>query len=314
MKRLSLLLLTFIATVSCLFAQTENHLYSKAYGDSTKPAIIFLHGGPGYNSASFEVSTAQKLADKGYYVIVYDQRGCGRSKNFPGAKFTLKESLSDLDLIYQHYHLKKAALIGHSWGGTLATFYTSDHPEKVSKLVLLSSPVSYPDAFKTILRNCTAVYKQRNDTANLRYMNMLAHLDTASLAYAGYLFIHASQCGLYTPSHSTPERDAIMKTLNSDTLAPLLKENDIIPVRGMYDDIHYTTLNTGSLLDEMAVQHVWLFGIYGDEDGLFDKAQLDDIAKHTGKNNFVLVKGSSHNVFIDQQKTFLNLVVSIMNS
>lgn len=313
MKRVSSLLLLLLATL-CLHAQTVNRLYSKAYGDSTKPAIIFLHGGPGYNSVSFELSTAQKLAGKGYYVIVYDQRGCGRSKNFPGAKFTLKENLSDIDVIYEHYHIKKAALIGHSWGGTLATFYTYDHPDRVSKLVLLSSPISYPDAFKTILHNCTEVYKKRNDTANLRYMDMLAHMDTTSLAYAGYLFIHASNCGLYTPAASSKERDEILKTMSADTLSPLLKENDIIPVRGIYDDIHYTTLNTGSLLDEMNAKHVWVFGIYGNEDGLFDKAQWDDIATHTGKNNFALVNGSSHNVFIDQQKAFINLVISIMNS
>lgn len=62
---------------------TAAEIYSAAYGKASDPAVIFLHGGPGYNSLDFEVTTAQKLADQGFYVIVYDRRGEGRSRAVP---------------------------------------------------------------------------------------------------------------------------------------------------------------------------------------------------------------------------------------
>ena len=56
-------------------------IYTKAYGDSTNPAIIYIHGGPGYNAVSFEITTAKELSEKGFNVICYDRRGEGRSIN-----------------------------------------------------------------------------------------------------------------------------------------------------------------------------------------------------------------------------------------
>ncbi len=78
---------------SLITGQNEQRIYSKAYGDPSDPAIIFLHGGPGYNCAGFEFTTAQTLLESGFYVIVYDQRGCGRSQGFNDAEFTLRENL-----------------------------------------------------------------------------------------------------------------------------------------------------------------------------------------------------------------------------
>ncbi len=81
-------------------------IYSKAYGNQKNPAVIFIHGGPSGNATLFEGTTAQKLADKGFYVIVYDRRGEGRSKD-ENATMTFKESFEDLKQLYNTYHIKK---------------------------------------------------------------------------------------------------------------------------------------------------------------------------------------------------------------
>src|SRR4051812_20674070 len=126
----------FLITLSLLFlfsknvSAKESALYSNAFGSKENPAIIFLHGGPGYNSFNFEASTAQKLADEGFYVIVYDQRGDGRSKAVKSAKYTFTEAEDDLNDIYEKYNLKKASLIGHSFGGTVAIRFAEKYPEK----------------------------------------------------------------------------------------------------------------------------------------------------------------------------------------
>lgn len=90
MKKL-LLIVSLVLFSIPIFAQ---NIYSKAYGNSKNPAIIFIHGGPSGNSNLFEGTTAKILASKGFYVIVYDRRGEGRSKD-ENAVMTFDESFND---------------------------------------------------------------------------------------------------------------------------------------------------------------------------------------------------------------------------
>jgi proline iminopeptidase len=98
------------------FFDNGHTLYSKVYGNIDNPVIIFIHGGPSGNSTLFEATTAQPPADKGFYVIVYDRRGEGRSIDST-ATFTYQETFADINEIYQTYKIKKANLIGHSLVG-----------------------------------------------------------------------------------------------------------------------------------------------------------------------------------------------------
>ena len=113
-------------------------LYVKTFGNSTATPIIYLHGGPGYNSAHFEATTAEALATKGFFVILYDRRGEGRSEKMM-ANFTFQETLTDLDSLYQAYQLEEAILIGHSFGGIVATLFADKYPAKIKQVVLLLS-------------------------------------------------------------------------------------------------------------------------------------------------------------------------------
>ena len=65
MKCLITILLLLVASQT--YAQD---LYIETFGNQKDTPIIYLHGGPGYNSTSFEVTTAEKLAKEGFFVIV----------------------------------------------------------------------------------------------------------------------------------------------------------------------------------------------------------------------------------------------------
>jgi proline iminopeptidase len=299
-----------IPTIS--IAQNQQNIYSKTFGSSSNPPIIFIHGGPGYNCAGFELTTAQRLSENGFYVLVYDQRGCGRSQDFADAQFTLKENLLDLDAIYKTYNLTKATLMGHSWGGTIAAFYAEQHPEKVDKLIFVSSPISYPQTLKTILRRSKEIYTSKGDQTNLNYIAMLEKMDTSSFAYSSYLFMHALLCNLYSPKIFSEEAKEIYKSLMTNPASYLLKQNDKKPLEGIFKDIQYTTLNIGDKLLKLKT-HIKVYGIYGNDDGLFDKEQLDDIAGIIGQDNFAIISNASHNVFIDQQTNFIDKIKSFYN-
>ena len=151
----------FCCVLSILIYKTstgQDNFYSQSYGNPSNPAILFLHGGPGYNAFSFEFSTAEALAENGFYVIVYDQRGCGRTKTDTNSSFTFQESFNDLNLIYNKYNLEKATLIGHSFGGTVGMLFSEKFPEKVENLILVGSPISYQMTFKNIIVRCKKIY------------------------------------------------------------------------------------------------------------------------------------------------------------
>ncbi|MFZ4741779.1 MAG: alpha/beta fold hydrolase, partial [Bacteroidales bacterium] len=200
MKKIITLAIFILVTV---YANTQS-IYIKTFGNSNDNPIVFLHGGPGYNCVNFEVTTAQKLAEKGCFVIVYDRRGEGRSKD-PNAKFSFKETFDDLNNIYQEYNLKSATLIGHSFGGIVATLFAETYPEKVQSVILVGAPVSLQVTFKNIISKSKTIYQTKKDSVNLNYISMLEKMDTTSIDYSSYCFAHAMQNGFYTPKNSTAE-------------------------------------------------------------------------------------------------------------
>ena len=117
--------------------------YTKIESDSANanPPIIFLHGGPGGYIHSAIITQMKEVAAKGYTVYLYDQIGSGLSDRLPKPKdYSFAKHLKDLnEIITTQIKAHSVILIGHSFGGILATHYTANHPDKISKLIL-SSP------------------------------------------------------------------------------------------------------------------------------------------------------------------------------
>jgi len=117
--------------------------YTKIPGDTSKakPAIVFLHGGPGGYIHSAIIDRMKEVAKSGYDIYLYDQIGSGLSDRRPKPKdYSFEGHLKDLnEIIETQIKSDKVILIGHSFGGILATHFAANHPEKISKLIL-SSP------------------------------------------------------------------------------------------------------------------------------------------------------------------------------
>lgn len=305
-----LILMAVICLTRTSYAQMLNKPYIAAYGKAEDPAIIFLHGGPGYNSFSFELSTAERLSQEGYYVIVYDQRGCGRSAD-AGGEYDFPEAIKDLDEVYNTYHIKKATLIGHSWGGTVGTMFAGQNPGKVNALVLVSAPVYYQQTFRSIINKCKEKYTAQNMQDQLGYIDMLEKMDTAALAYANYSFMHAMSAGLYTAKKPADNSKELYTKMFQSKDAAYLRDMKTEPVKGFYENERYTTLNLSDRLIALKSK-VPVYGIYGTEDGLFDRLQLDMIKDITGEDRFKTVDNASHSVFIDQQDIFIGTLTGFI--
>lgn len=304
MKRI-IYLLIFILSCSTLQSQT---IYSKSFGDKNNPAIIYLHGGPGYNCASFEATTAQKLADNGYFVIVYDRRGEGRSKDAK-AQFTFSEMCADINSLYAQYGIEKSTLLGHSFGGIVATYFADSFPLKVQSIVLVGAPVSLQKTFKFIIAKSTFHYIAQNDSVNLKYIRMIEKMDTNSLFYSSYCFGHAMQNGAYSPQNPSQEAKDINKSLKSDTLlSKLASKMTYEAVQGFWKNEHYTTLDLTKKLHHIQNRKILIYGLYGKEDGLYSIQQIEELQNMVGPDNLKYLDNCSHSVFIDQQDQFLQSI------
>ena len=295
---LSILLLGF-----SLLAEGQK-IYYQSFGDKKDPTILFLHGGPGYNSASFEATSAQNLANAGYHVIVYDRRGEGRSPD-PKAAYSFEQSFEDLNYLYKKFRLKKAALIGHSFGGMLATLYAEQHPEKVNALILVGAPINLQASFKNIIQRCKTIYQSKKDSVNLNYIGMLEVMDTSTIQYSAYCFAHAMQNGFYSPKEQSSEAKAIYAKLKENTeMLPLVAQMTQAGPFGFWKNEQYTTIDLTENIKNL-IHKTPVYGLYGMEDGLYSEAQVKELQEILGPNNLSYLENCSHSVFIDQQSTFI---------
>jgi len=128
----------------------------------TGPICIFIHGGPGAWSKSFERLKGNNL-ETNLSMVYYDQRGCGRSQKSASGDYSLERMTKDIDLIRKHYGATKVYLMAHSFGGILALNYALSHPDHVKGLILANSTLN--------MRNSI--------TGQINYINSLLKTDFA---------------------------------------------------------------------------------------------------------------------------------------
>nr|WP_290941549.1 alpha/beta hydrolase [Haliscomenobacter sp.] len=112
-------------------------LHVETYGKATDPLLVLIHGGPGGDYRS--LLQAKVFANKGYFVIFYDQRGTGLSQRVDRSVFAgadaIQLMIDDLGKLIEHFqkvNTQKVFLMGHSWGAMLATAFVNQYPDKIS--------------------------------------------------------------------------------------------------------------------------------------------------------------------------------------
>ncbi len=111
-----------------------HEIYFEVKGNSSSTPVIFLHGGPGARvvPAHFDF-----FNPKLFFSILFDQRGCGKSKPFCELKNNnIQNLILDMERIREKLGLQKWILFGGSWGSTLALYYAINYPERCLGLVL----------------------------------------------------------------------------------------------------------------------------------------------------------------------------------
>jgi proline iminopeptidase len=109
-------------------------IYWERVGTKGAKPAVFLHGGPG---GGISPRQRRQFDPKLYDVILFDQRGCGRSTPYASLEAnTTWHLVADIERLRDMCGFEKWLVFGGSWGSTLALAYTETHPERVSELVV----------------------------------------------------------------------------------------------------------------------------------------------------------------------------------
>ena len=111
-----------------------HQIYFEECGNPRGIPVLVVHGGPGGGCSP---SMRRYFDPDAYYIVLFDQRGCGKSRPYASIENnTTWHLLSDMEMIRKKLNIEKFVLFGGSWGAALSLIYAQKYPEMVSKIIL----------------------------------------------------------------------------------------------------------------------------------------------------------------------------------
>jgi proline iminopeptidase len=128
-------------------------LYFEEHGNPKGKPVVWLHGGPG---GSFSRAYTRFFDLRKWRIVLYDQRGCGKSTPFGVDSLkhnTTWDLVQDLEDLRTHLKIDQWTVIGGSWGTTLALAYAETHPSSVQAMLLRGVCLMEPYEYRWLYEN-----------------------------------------------------------------------------------------------------------------------------------------------------------------
>lgn len=224
--------------------ESDGHkVYFAEYGNPKGKPVLVFHGGPGDSSSS---GNTKYFDLKRYRVILFDQRGCGKSIPLGEMKDnTTEKSIEDATRLVSLLEIKDKIIVrGASWGSTLALLFAIKNHEKISKIIISAvflankenqvwsyetSRLFYPDVYDKLIEVDSAK-KIKKYYANLINSNDIDAQEKAFLSISRY----ESSLGLMSPSNmesrEITKKDIMSTKIFINYLAKdfFMKDNEIL--------------------------------------------------------------------------------------
>ncbi len=135
-----------------------HRMYFEQSGNSRGVPVVFLHGGPGAGASPVH---RQFFDPAAYRIVVFDQRGAGRSTPLGCLEDnTTRHLVDDMERLRAHLGIERWMLFGGSWGSTLALAYGQQHPERCLALVLRGIFLGRPMELDWFLYGVRAIFPE----------------------------------------------------------------------------------------------------------------------------------------------------------
>lgn len=133
-------------------------LYWEVSGNVRGLPVVFVHGGPG---AGAKPVHRRFFDPETYCIVVFDQRGAGRSKPLGATEGNTTQNLvADMEHLREHLRIDRWIVFGGSWGSTLGLAYAESHPERVIGLILRGIFLCRPSEIQWFLYGMREVFPE----------------------------------------------------------------------------------------------------------------------------------------------------------
>lgn len=271
-----------------------HEMYWEESGNPKGVPVVFIHGGPGAGASP----GSRCFFDPDFYrIIVYDQRGSGRSKPLGDIRHnTTPLLIDDLEILRQHLDIEKWLVFGGSWGSTLGIAYAEHHPDKCLGLILRGLFLCRHEEIDWFLYGMRTIFPEAwqqfaghvpvNQQDNLleAYYDLLFNPDPAihmpaARAWSGY----EGTCATLLPSADTVDfflQDHVALGL-ARMEAHYFKNNIFLPDNFLLDNLH-------------KIRHIPTILVQGRYDIVCPIITADEVADHLPNATYIIVPDAGH--------------------
>ena len=275
---------------------------------STKPGaptVVYLHGGPGYNSYSFSVLIGPRL-ERSLRMVYFDERGSGRSERPWTGHYQLDTMVADVEALRRTLGLSTIALIGHSFGGTLALEYAARYPEHVSRMVLVS-------AFSDHAQTC----RERRERATAAYPDAFARVAADTITSNG---TRRGDCEMEFLALSQQQFDVLNNAAQFVDSTYRLRQDSIDAASGLSN-----TGEVGHALAAAGLYDTYQFRAYdrltmpilvaaGRHDGAVGLTAQEALAHALPNARLVIYERSAHFPYVEEPERFAGDVTAFLTA
>ncbi len=168
------------------FKASNISLYYEVIGNAEGTPLVVANGGPGFDHTYLHLSDALDRMSKTRRIVVYDQRGNGRSSAIkPGVSCTLRDQIEDLEALRAHIGAERIDLLGHSWGGFLVMAYAARYPQHIQHLLIVDSAAPKWSDTVFLFKDVFPEGVEHEDAAN--FASQMGNQNAAKSALRDYL-------------------------------------------------------------------------------------------------------------------------------
>lgn len=272
-------------------------MYWEESGHPEGLPVVFLHGGPGAGAGPKHrcfFNPAQ------YRIIIFDQRGAGRSTPFGEIREnTTAHLIADIEQLRQHLGVDRWVVFGGSWGSTLALAYAEAHPEACLGLILRGIFLCRPSEIEWFLYGLRAIFpdqwalfagyipeEERRDLLSAYYRRLMDPDPLIHLPAARRWGIYEGACSTLLPSPST------VSHFGSDAVALSLARIEAHYFR------HGIFLPENDLLNRIdRLRHLPCTIVQGRYDAVCPAVSAFDLSDRYPEAELILVHDAGHSAF-----------------
>ena len=275
----------------------RHEMYWEESGNPNGVPVIFLHGGPG---AGATPQHRRFFDPKFYRIIIFDQRGAGRSRPLGEiVDNTTPLLVADIERLREFLSVECWLVFGGSWGSTLALAYSESHPERCTGLILRGIFLCRKSEIDWFLYGLKTFFPEAWDD----FVAPIPQRERSDLLIAYYSRLNDPDPAVHMPAArtwSTYEGRCSTLLPNPSLVSHYASDNTALGLARIeaHYFVHNIFLPDNSLLENVPkIRHIPAVIVQGRYDAVCPIISADDLHKAWPEAEYIVVPGAGHAAF-----------------